>query len=97
MAGLDGIKNKIDPVADGNGPYDFNLYKLSDEEKAKIKGLPKSLGSALKALAKDNEFLKAGGVFPQELIDLWIKEKKNDLKKHITMPTPMEFEMYYDL
>lgn len=97
MAGLDGIKNKIDPVADGNGPYDFNLYKLSDEEKAKIKGLPKSLGSALKALAKDNEFLKAGGVFPKELIDLWIKEKKNDLKKHITMPTPMEFEMYYDL
>ena len=70
---------------------------VTDDEKAKIKGLPKSLGSALKALAKDNEFLKAGGVFPQELIDLWIKEKKNDLKKHITMPTPMEFEMYYDL
>ncbi|MCR5615507.1 MAG: type I glutamate--ammonia ligase [Saccharofermentans sp.] len=97
MAGLDGIKNKIDPVEDGNGPYDFNLYKLSDEEKAKIKSLPKSLGSAIKALKNDNEFLKAGGVFPQELIDLWIKEKKEDLKKHITMPTPMEYQMYYDL
>ena len=97
MAGLDGIRNKIDPVADGNGPYDFNLYKLSDEEKAKIKGLPKSLGSALKALSNDHEFLKEGGVFPQELIDLWIKEKKEDLKKHITMPTPMEYQMYYDL
>ena len=63
----------------------------------KIKGLPKSLGSAVKALAVDNEFLQAGGVFPKELIDLWIANKRNDLKKHVAMPTPMEYEMYYDL
>ena len=52
MAGLDGIQKKIDPVAEGNGPYDFNLYDLSEEDKAKIKRLPKSLGSSLKALAR---------------------------------------------
>ena len=97
MAGLDGIKNKIDPVADGNGPYDFNLYNLSAEEKKKIKALPKSLGSSLKALEADHDFLTAGGVFPEELIQLWIRNKRADLKRHIEMPTPMEFEMYYDL
>lgn len=97
MAGLDGIKNKIDPVAEGYGPYDFNLFNLSDAEKAKIKGLPKSLGSAIKALAADNEFLTAGGVFPKELIDIWIANKRKDLKRHVAMPTPMEYEMYFDL
>lgn len=97
MAGLDGIKNKIDPVAEGHGPYDFNLYNLSDEEKAQIQGLPKSLGSSLKALEKDHDFLTAGGVFPEKLIEIWIKNKRADLQKHIEMPTPVEYDMYYDL
>ncbi|MEA4922505.1 MAG: type I glutamate--ammonia ligase [Eubacteriaceae bacterium] len=97
MAGIDGIKNKIDPVEEGNGPYDFNLYELSDEEKKKIKGLPKSLGSALKALEKDHDFLMEGGVFPKRLIDIWVKNKRDDLQKHIEMPTPVEFDMYFDL
>jgi len=97
MAGLDGIKNHIDPVAEGNGPYDINLYDLTDEEKKKIKGLPKSLGSALKALEKDHDFLTEGGVFPEKLIEIWIKNKREDLQKHIQMPTPVEFDMYYDL
>mgnify|MGYP001160571852 CR=1 FL=1 len=97
MAGLDGIKNHIDPVAEGNGPYDINLYDLNDEEKKKIKGLPKSLGSALKALEKDHDFLTEGGVFPEKLIEIWLKNKREDLQKHIQMPTPVEFDMYYDL
>ena len=97
MAGLDGIKNKIDPEKEGYGPYDFNLFELSEEDKKKIKGLPKSLGSALKALEKDHAFLTEGGVFPEELIELWIKNKREDLKKHVAMPTPMEYQMYYDL
>ena len=64
MAGLDGIKNKIDPHENGWGPYDVNLYTLSDEEKAKLTGLPTSLDMALDALEKDNDYLTAGGVFP---------------------------------
>ncbi|MFR1234156.1 MAG: hypothetical protein ACLSCQ_12415 [Evtepia gabavorous] len=44
MAGLDGIQNRIDPHERGWGPYDFNLYTLSDQEKAQIDSLPKSLG-----------------------------------------------------
>ncbi len=97
MAGIDGIKKKIDPVKAGFGPYDFNLYDLSDEEKKKIKGLPKSMGSAIKALEKDHRFLTEGGVFPEKLIEIWIQNKREDLKMHIEMPTPAEFDMYYDL
>ena len=97
MAGLDGIENQIDPVEEGHGPYDFNLFDLPEEEKAKIKGLPASLSEALDALEKDHEFLTKGGVFPQRLIDIWLENKRADLRKHAEMPTPMEFDMYYDL
>ncbi len=97
MAGLDGIKNEIDPVAEGHGPYDFNLYELSDEEKAKIASLPKSLDEALDALEKDHDFLTEGGVFPQRLIDLWIAGKRAEIERINKVPTPMEFQMYYDL
>lgn len=97
MAGIDGIKNKIDPVAEGFGPYDFNLYTLSEEEQAKIKSLPRNLGEALDELEKDYAFLTEGGVFPERLIEIWIENKRADNRRHTEMPTPMEFQMYYDL
>ena len=64
MAGLDGIKHKIDPHANGWGPYDYNLYNLSAEDKAKLDALPKSLYEALDALEADHDYLTVGGVFP---------------------------------
>jgi len=97
MAGLDGIQNKIDPTAEGFGPFDINFYNLSPEEKAKIKGLPTSLDEALDALEKDHEFLTKGGVFPQRLIDIWIAAKRKEARKVNDIPHPMEFELYYDL
>lgn len=97
MAGLDGIKNKIDPAANGWGPFDFNLYNLSDEEKAKIQSLPKSLDEALDALEADHDYLTAGGVFPQRLIDIWIAKKRKENEEILKIPTPAEFDHYYDL
>ena len=97
MAGLDGIKNKIDPHANGWGPYDVNLYNLPEEEKAKLKGLPTNLEDALKALESDHDYLTAGGVFPEELIKNFIKTKKEELKELSKIPTPAEFEKYYNL
>ena len=97
MAGLDGIKNKIDPHANGWGPYDVNLYHLPEEEKAKLKHLPTSLTEALDALEKDNDYLTAGGVFPKELIENFIKAKRAEVSEMNKIPHPAEFDKYYNL
>ena len=97
MAGLDGIQNKIDPHANGWGPYDFNLFNLSDEDKKRIQGLPKSLEEALDALEQDHDYLTAGGVFPEELIRNWLKLKRAEAEEVARIPTPAEFQRYYTL
>ena len=97
MAGLDGIKNEIDPHENGWGPYDMNLYHLPEEEKKKLKGLPTSLDEALNALEADHDYLTAGGVFPEALIANFIKGKRQELAELAKIPTPAEFEKYYNL
>lgn len=97
MAGLDGIEKKIDPHANGWGPFDFNLFDLPEEEKKKLGGLPKTLDEALDALEADHNYLLKGGVFPQALLDIWIKKHRAESAKISRLPHPMEFAMYYDL
>ncbi len=97
MAGLDGIKNQIDPHANGWGPYDMNLFHLSDEEKAKLSHLPTSLDAALDALEADHDYLMAGGVFPEELIKNFIKTKREECRALAAIPHPAEFDRYYNL
>jgi len=96
MAGLDGIKNKIDPHENGWGPYDMNLYHLPEEEKAKLKGLPVSLDEALDALAMDHDYLTAGDVFPKELIMSFIKAKREECREISKIPHPAEFDKYFN-
>ena len=97
MAGLDGIKKKIDPHANGWGPYDMNLFALPDEEKAKLKGLPTSLDQALDALEADNDYLTEGGVFPKELLNNLIKTKRAECAELSKIPHPAEFDKYYNI
>ena len=97
MAGLDGIKNKIDPKKEGYGPYDINLYNLSKKDQAKIKFLPQSLDEALNALEKDHDFLTQGDVFPKRLIEIWIERKRAETLRYKQLPHPVEFEYYFDL
>ena len=97
MAGIDGIKNKIDPHENGWGPYDCNLFHLPEEEKAKLQHLPTSLSEALDALERDNDYLTAGGVFPKELIDNFIKTKRAEVHELSAIPHPAEFDKYYNL
>lgn len=97
MAGIDGIKNKIDPKEHGWGPYDFNLYNLPEEEQKKLTSLPRSLDEALDALEEDNEYLTCAGVFPKVLLDTWIKNKRAEAESINRIPHPAEFAHYYDL
>ena len=88
---------KIDPHENGWGPYDMNLFHLSDEEKAKLSHLPTSLDEALDALEKDNDYLTAGGVFPKELIANFIETKRAECRALGAIPHPAEFDRYYNL
>ena len=97
MAGLDGVKNKIDPHANGWGPYDFNLYSLSKEEQAKLSALPTRLEDALDALEADHDFLTAGGVFPEQLIKKFVENKRKECAALAKIPHPAEFDKYFNL
>lgn len=97
MAALDGIKNKIDPTAEGFGPIDKNIFDLPEEEKAKIQALPKSLEEACDALEEDYAFLLEGDVFTKELIDNIVKANRQAALTIGQIPHPAEFQMYYDL
>jgi glutamine synthetase len=93
LAGLDGIKNRIEPHA----PVDKDLYELPPEEAASIPTAPTSLEAALKALEEDNEFLTEGGVFTDDLLDTYISYKyDNEIAPVRLRPTPQEFEMYFN-
>ncbi len=94
MAGLDGIKNKIEPPA----PVDKDLYELPPDEAAAIPQVPDSLGGVLDALEADHDYLTEGNVFTPDLIETWIEFKRTQEIDPVRLrPTPHEFEMYYDI
>ncbi|MEA2645308.1 MAG: glutamine synthetase [Chloroflexota bacterium] len=94
MAGLDGVKNKIEPPA----PVDADIYELSPREKARIKGTPGTLQEALAALDKDRAFLLEGGVFTPDLIDTWLDYKQvREVEQVALRPHPWEFHLYHDV
>ncbi|MBS0194648.1 MAG: type I glutamate--ammonia ligase [Proteobacteria bacterium] len=93
MAGLDGIKNRIDPGA----PMDKDLYDLPPEEDKAIPKVCHSLDQALEALDKDRDFLKAGGVFSDDFIDAYIGVKMGEVTAFRAATHPLEFSMYYGI
>jgi glutamine synthetase len=93
LAGVDGILNKIHP----GDPMDKDLYDLPPEEEKDLKMVAFSLDEALEALDGDRDFLKAGDVFSDDLIDAYL-ELKNENVTRLRMTThPVEFDMYYSL
>jgi glutamine synthetase len=93
MAGIDGIKNRIEPPA----PVDKDLYELPPEEHASIAQVPGTLAETLDALEADYGYLSEGGVFTPDLVETWIEYKrKNEIDPVRLRPHPHEFELYYD-
>lgn len=94
MAGLDGIRNRIEPPL----PVDKDLYELPPEEHSAIKQVPGSLPEVLDALEADHEYLLEGDVFTADLISTWIEWKRtNEVDPIRLRPHPHEFELYYDI
>jgi glutamine synthetase len=93
MAGLDGIRNKIDP----GEPLDRNIYDLPPEEAKKVPNAPGSLEDSLKALENDHAFLLHGDVFSEDLIKSYIEWKyDNEVVPVRIRPVPWEFHLYFD-
>ncbi len=93
MAGLDGIVNKIHP----GDAMDKDLYDLAPEEERAIPTVCFSMEQALESLNADREFLTAGGVFTDDLIDAYIELKMEDVTRLRMTTHPVEFDMYYSL
>jgi glutamine synthetase len=93
MAGLDGIQNKILP----GDPMDKDLYDLEPEEEKAIPTVCFSLQQALESLDADRDFLKAGDVFNDSLLDAYIALKTEEITRLQMSTHPVEFDMYYSL
>jgi glutamine synthetase len=94
MAGLDGIKNKIEPPT----PVDKDLYELPPDELADVAQVPASLDAVLDALEADHDYLLEGGVFTEDLISTWIAYKREvEIDAIRLRPHPYEFALYYDI
>jgi glutamine synthetase len=94
MAGLDGIRNKIEPPT----PVDKDLYELPPDELADVAQVPASLDAVLDALEADHDYLLEGGVFTEDLISTWIAYKRETEIDAIRLrPHPYEFALYYDI
>ena len=93
MAGLDGIQNRLDP----GEPLEKDLYDLTIEEEKEIPTVCSSLEQALEALDQDRDFLTAGGVFTDDMIDGYIGLKMDEVTRFRMTTHPVEFDMYYSL
>lgn len=94
MAGLDGIKNKIEPPE----PIDKDLYELPPEDAKDVKLLPADLGTVLDNLENDHDYLLDGGVFTEDVIENWIALKREQEIDPLRLrPHPYEFALYYDV
>ena len=93
MAGLDGIQNKIHP----GDAADKDLYDLPPEEGKAIPTVAATFDQALAALDADREFLTAGGVFSDDMIDAYIELKEEEIERLNMTTHPVEFDMYYSV
>jgi len=89
--GLEGIDKKLDPQELGYGPFEQNVWELSEVEQT-----PNNLFEILENLRKD-KILKKSGVFDKSLIDSYIEVKKDEAIQTLLYPTPADFWFYSDI
>ena len=93
MAALDGIEQRLDP----GEPLDRDLYKAPPKDLAHLQQAPQTLQEALDALEADHGFLLKGGVFTPDVIEQWIRYKRQrEVAPMRRRPHPYEFCLYYD-
>jgi glutamine synthetase len=97
LAGIDGVKRKADPTALGYGPYEQNIYEMTEAEReAKIHPLPTRLELALSALLANCDFLFEGKTFDRSLVEDWVRIKREACNAVRLRPHPYEVETLLD-
>jgi glutamine synthetase len=97
MAGLDGVRRGLVPEDLGLGPVERDIYHLGRDEADRLRQVPTSLAESLRALEEDHDFLTEGGVFSEDLIEAWIREKTAEMHALDLRPTPQEFAQYFTI
>lgn len=98
LAGIDGIRNRIDPRELGMGPINNEVRTLSKKKLQRLVPVPTSLKEALRALEEDHEFLRAGDVFPEDFFPVWVEQKTvREYDQVRNRPHPHEMALYYDV
>ena len=98
LAGMDGIRQKIDPTQHGFGPIDANIFTWTEEQRSGIHKLPSSMREAMQALEDDHQFLLAGDVFAEDMILQWIHYKlEQEYYQVRNRPHPFEVSLYFDV
>jgi glutamine synthetase len=94
LAGIDGVRNRIEPQS----PVDENIYKFATSEHGRLlQATPSSLTQSLDAMEEDHGFLVRDGVFTDDLIDAWLRIKREQEIEYLSFrPHPTEFELYFD-
>jgi glutamine synthetase len=97
MAGLDGIRQKLDPAALSFGPFDVDIARQDRDFRSRIAGVPRSLSDALTALEQDCGFLTQGGVFSGSFVQNWVETKRHgEVHPVAIQPHPYEYVLYLD-
>jgi glutamine synthetase len=98
MAGLDGVEKKVDPTAEGFGPYEENFNVQEVVDKFDLPKAPDTFLEALDTLQEDHDFLTKNNVCPEELVKAWIEVKRTlEIEVLQKRPHPYEYDLYYDL
>ena len=91
------LKRKLEAEGHNYGPHDDNVFNWSEERKATIESVPENLEGALQALEVDHDYLLAGDVFNEDLIESFIALKRKDIAEVNNRPHPMEMALYYNV
>lgn len=91
MAGLDGVRKKIDP----GDPVDEDIYRLSPERRRHlgIIELPTTLKEAIEEMKSDEVIHRTLG---SHIFDAFIEYKLNDWRQYCLYITPWEIMKYLD-
>ncbi len=97
LAGLDGIKRKLDPTEMGFGPIDEDVFLWDRKRREGIHRLPSSLGEALRALEVDHRYLTDPGIFSEDLVMGYARYKyEHEYLAVQTRPHPYELKLYFE-